>query len=920
MNQDLFPKLIYLDEYTKHSEPTIRIVRPRDRNVPHVKLAEDALGYIQNVKPIPGKTIILVLAMTAGEWYSANRNGDAWPERPLRVGNTVITADEVLPKHYKTFESNARVYRHHINKDPAGKIGDVLRAFYNWPMHRVELLLVLDNQKASDVVQEIESGKYPAVSMGCKIKYDVCFPATTLVETQCGLLPIEQVEPGTQVRTHVGRWLPAKPIPPRNFSGTLVRIKAKGHPNEISATDEHPFLAIPAGELYQCTYRRGARCTPKPGAGICQVCGKPIAQPHWIPAKDLSIGDYLVSPRPITVDQQQVDPSFAYVVGRYTGDGHLTWGTPRKDGSRDLAGVHVASHEDPERVSAYTQALEKVYPVNPVHTYAIRDEKAVNIYTTNRELAGKLSTLIGCGSETKRIDPSLYDWDETAKLAFVAGLIDSDGYVDPQKGCATISSCNQSLLVGVQNLLTSIAIPSTLCKKRRQDDRWSSRLYQYQLGFSGFHLMRFVEFSVKAQRNNNGTVRTVTQSFVTDRYLCGAITSIERKEVSALPVYNLQVEEDESYIAEGVAVHNCSICGNKAPSRAQYCDDAKFQLGQYLPNGKQVFVWNPSPTFFDLSMVRRPADRIGFMMKKVAQVPEIWSSAELGEHMALLSGKLANARKLSDINKIINGDVVAAKEDDGDLNMTRQFAHSIATPAAATMPALDDSVIREMLRSNPARVLATLASMGIFLTTPEFIKFFVWKMAPGFVIPEGCLEGAVEVQQAVFDVLSKNPDLVEEIQQTGFLNLGPGNIDPTLQQRFSTLLEKRSCLRSFVQRRLVDSVLYKTAHMPSPHGYIVVDQKVGQGYATRMAPKLATQNRRWVKDAHMQDVIGSGALLSGAYKFFTPGFDTKTAALRLTHERLFVTTPRYQHITLEPKLASASFGEVASWLGKVICL
>jgi hypothetical protein len=537
MNQNLFPKLIYLDEYTKHSEPTIRIVRPRDRNVPHVKLAEDALSYIQNVKPIPGKTIILVLAMTAGETWGPNRNGDSWPERPLRAGNTVITADEVLPKHYKTFETNAQVYRHHINKDPAGSIGQILRAFYNWTMHRVELLLALDDQKAEDVVQEIHVGKYPACSMGCKIKYDVC-----------------------------------------------------------------------------------------------------------------------------------------------------------------------------------------------------------------------------------------------------------------------------------------------------------------------------------------------------------------------------------------------AICGNKAPSRAQYCDDAKFQLGQYLPNGKQVFVWNPSPTFYDLSMVRRPADRIGFMMKKVAQVPEIWSSAELGEHMALLSGKLANARKLSDINKIINGDVVAAKEDDGDLNMTRQFARSIAAPAAATMPALDDSVIHEMLRSNPARVLATLASMGIFLTTPEFIKFFVWKMAPGFAIPEGCLEGAVEAQQAVFDVLSKNPDLVEEIQQTGFLNLDPGNIDPALQQRFSTLLEKRSCLRTFVQRRLVDSVLYKTAHMPSPHGYIVVDQKIGQGYATRMAPKLATQNRRWVKDARMQDVIGSGALLSGAYKFFTPGFDTKTAALRLTHERLFVTTPRYQRITLEPKLASASFGEVASWLGKVICL
>jgi len=536
MNYD-FPKLIRLDEYTKYSEPTIQIVRARDRNVPHVKLAEDALSYIQNVKPIPGQTIILVLAMTAGEVYGPNRNGDAWPERPLRVGNTTITADEVLPKHYKSFETDARVYRHHINKDPAGKIGDILRAFYNWPMHRVELLLALDNKKAEDVVQEVEVGKYPACSMGCKIKYDVC-----------------------------------------------------------------------------------------------------------------------------------------------------------------------------------------------------------------------------------------------------------------------------------------------------------------------------------------------------------------------------------------------ACCGNMAPTRAHYCDHAKFQLSQYLPNGKQVFVWNPAPRFFDLSMVRRPADRIGFMMKKVAEVPEIWSSAELGEHAALLSGKLADARKLSVMNKIINGTIAAAKEDDGDLNMTRQFADAVANPAASTMPALDDATLQEMLRHRAPHVLATLSSMGIYLTTPEFIKFLVWRVLPGTQIPEGCLERALASQQAVFDILAKNPDLVEEIHDTRLLDLQQKNVDPALVDKFSSLLEKRSCLRPYVQRRLVDAALYKSAYAPAHPGYILVDQQTGPAYAARMAPKLASTVSRTVTNARARDVIGSAALLSGAYKLFTPDFNVKIATMRLVHDRAFTPFSHTRCIALNPKLASASFGEVASWLGEVICL
>jgi hypothetical protein len=170
-----FSKLIELSELSLNSEPTIQIIRGRgDDRLHHVKVASDAMDYIRNVKPIPGKTVILVLAMTAGEYYGCNRNGDAWSERPLRVGPTEITADDVLPKHYQTFETNANVFRHHVNKDPAKSIGEVIKSFYNWPMHRVELLLALNNFKSDEVVQEIEEGKFPAVSMGCKVKYDVC--------------------------------------------------------------------------------------------------------------------------------------------------------------------------------------------------------------------------------------------------------------------------------------------------------------------------------------------------------------------------------------------------------------------------------------------------------------------------------------------------------------------------------------------------------------------------------------------------------------------------------------------------------------------------------------------------------------------------------------------------------------------------
>ena len=163
-------KIIRLDErFPVTGEPTVQLITPR--MLENVKLASEAGEYVKNVQPVPGKTIVLVLAMSAGEYYGPNRNGDAFSERAVPGA---VAENETLPNHYKSFESYAHVYRHHINKDPAKSMGRVQKAFYNWEMHRVELILELDNVQAQDIVSRIEAGEYPAVSMGCSIKYDVC--------------------------------------------------------------------------------------------------------------------------------------------------------------------------------------------------------------------------------------------------------------------------------------------------------------------------------------------------------------------------------------------------------------------------------------------------------------------------------------------------------------------------------------------------------------------------------------------------------------------------------------------------------------------------------------------------------------------------------------------------------------------------
>lgn len=62
----------------------------------------------------------------------------------------------------------------------------------------------------------------------------------------------------------------------------------------------------------------------------------------------------------------------------------------------------------------------------------------------------------------------------------------------------------------------------------------------------------------------------------------------------------------------------CSICGNKASKRNEYCEHILHELKHVYPDGRQVYMKNLQPTFFDISFVFRRADKLGLMLRKVA--------------------------------------------------------------------------------------------------------------------------------------------------------------------------------------------------------------------------------------------------------------------------------------------------------------
>jgi hypothetical protein len=123
------------------------------------------------LKPIPGHTIIHVLAVGDEETFGPNRNGDAFSRKDNKTA-------------HKSFKEVGSVYRGHDHDDPLKSVGDVIATAHNSLMSRIELMLSLDNKKCEKELDNLSNGKDIPTSMGSLQAYDICNICENKAETK----------------------------------------------------------------------------------------------------------------------------------------------------------------------------------------------------------------------------------------------------------------------------------------------------------------------------------------------------------------------------------------------------------------------------------------------------------------------------------------------------------------------------------------------------------------------------------------------------------------------------------------------------------------------------------------------------------------------------------------------------------------
>jgi len=193
---------------------------------------------------------LLVVALSASDFFGPNTRGDYFPESALLGIQHDWEAKRYNPKgkkdtrvpRYKTFEW-AKVYRDHNQNQP---IGDVLKAFWDDDCKRVLCVVRVSKDLAPDVEQMIASGMRPAFSMGLKEPFDFCLHPDMPVFTQAGWRKIKEVKVDDYVFTSSRAFKRVKGVS-SSFPEERVSISTSLMPDLVVSPNHFIFIEGESG-------------------------------------------------------------------------------------------------------------------------------------------------------------------------------------------------------------------------------------------------------------------------------------------------------------------------------------------------------------------------------------------------------------------------------------------------------------------------------------------------------------------------------------------------------------------------------------------------------------------------------------------------------------------------------------------------
>ena len=575
------------------------------------------------IKKHPTALFFRAKAIVADE---PNSNGDYFSEKEL-------------VKSYKSFEG-VPFFTNHDNQNIENARGKIVFAEWIPEEKAIYTIAFVDREAFPHICRSIEEEYTTGVSMGA------VSGGTMILLPDLTEKPIEDINEGDIVLSHAGIPRKVKSVHNEYLGKPMYKLNVSTYHRSPLFTDDHPVLTIDKEVIFserkvavkaaQCNKRERSMGKTEDFVGQ-DVWRLSKYDPKFKQVSCLSDNDYVLIPSKFNLqDGESSKSDFYYLVGVFLGDGYL-----KKDKKGNFEAISFCIGKDEIELCAKIHSLVKKFSNCEPHDFVCEERNGIYISVYDRKLAQWFYDCIGSGSKNKRIKLPIKFKEDAKQL--LAGYLDTDGCIvnkinqntrGNHFGGFQISSSNIGLLEDAQQLLISLGFISRISTFARTPSKNSVvnvDTIENTLAI-GSNVSSVFSNSIKYSNSPFGSAEIKAgKSFITyideSPFMACPVKSIEIKEFQE-PVYDLTVEGDESYIADGIAIHNCSveysvcnICGNKAEKTDDYCDHIKNRKGRTFSGkvknvvtgeikefkNQSVFEYNYGIKFIELSAVVDPA-------------------------------------------------------------------------------------------------------------------------------------------------------------------------------------------------------------------------------------------------------------------------------------------------------------------------
>lgn len=359
-----------------------------------------------------------------------------------------------------------------------------------------------------------------------------CFPAGTKVSTPDGLVDIEELSAGDIVLDMNGQ--------PQKIYQNLVReandlvyVKATGL-DDLLTTREHPFFCKPVDK---------------------RIRNLPVyGDPQWVKAGDLKTSDKIALFVPQLGDID-VDKDVAYVLGRYIGDG---WKTPSGRKAHPYKYYICTSFDECEDFEEHLISGNIKFKKTMNRTVA-----EYNIHLTGNEELIQLMDSCGRYAKDKHVPAIVWNWNHESVEALLHGYFDADGSIDNDKDTVRFTSISKTLILNIAELVRAVYKKNVNITERHPSltTQIEGRVVNQNISYEGRYLTRDPDRKYYEYDDELGVMWVNVASSTKD---------VPSSEI----VYNLSVENNPTFIANGAIVHNCSAynyqCFGTVHQRATY--------------------------------------------------------------------------------------------------------------------------------------------------------------------------------------------------------------------------------------------------------------------------------------------------------------------------------------------------------------